>query len=148
MILYVDTSALVKLYVREAGSTTLRAHAGKADVLATSVVAYAETRAAFARLRFSGSSNDARHDQRREQFGRDWDAFLRIEVDAEVLRRAGELAEFYGLRGFDSIHLASALWLAGRVSEQVDFAVFDRRLAAAAAKAGLTVVPKLRARAA
>lgn len=145
MILYVDTSALVKLYVREAGSTAMRAHAAKADVLATSVVAYAETRAAFTRLKLSGVTNDARHEQRLVQFSRDWEAFLRVELDADVLRRAGELAESYGLRGFDSIHLASALWLAGRVSEQVDFAVFDLRLSAAASKAGLAVVPRSRA---
>ena len=44
MILYVDTSALVKLYVREPGSTALRAHAVKAGALATSVVAYPEIR--------------------------------------------------------------------------------------------------------
>ncbi len=136
---------MVKLYVRESGSAALRARAAKAGVLATSVVAYAEARAAFARLKLSGVSSDARHAQRLHQFGRDWDAFLRVELAADVLRSAGELAENYGLRGFDSIHLASALWLTARVSERVDFAAFDHRLAAAASKAGLTVVPKLRA---
>ena len=61
MILYLDTSALVKLYVRERGSAQVRAHVNNADVIATSVVAYAEARAAFARLRrerpASGSGN-------------------------------------------------------------------------------------------
>ena len=28
-----------------------------------------------------------------------------------VTRRSGEIAELHGLRGFDAIHLASALWL-------------------------------------
>ena len=49
LILYLDTSALVKLYVRERGSARVRAQVGKADAIATSVVAYAEARAAFAR---------------------------------------------------------------------------------------------------
>ena len=141
MILYVDTSALVKLYVREPGSTALRAHAAKAGALATSVVAYAEIRAAFARLKRSGGSTDAMHQQRLRQLGQDWEALLRVELAADVLRSAGDLAEIYGLRGFDSIHLASALWLKARVSEPVDFAVFDQRLGAAASKAGLSVVP-------
>lgn len=141
MILYVDTSALVKLYVREPGSAALRAHAAKAGALATSVVAYAEIRAAFARLKQSGGSSDAMHQQRLQQLGRDWEALLRVELAPDVLRSAGDLAEIYGLRGFDSIHLASALWLKARVSEPVDFAVFDQRLAAAAFKAGLSVVP-------
>ena len=140
MILYLDTSALVKLYVREPGSTVLRAHAAKAGALATSVVAYAETRAAFARLRQSGVSSDTRHQQRLQQFERDWESLLRVELAAEVLRSAGDMAEIYGLRGFDSIQLASALWLKARVTEPVDFAVFDKRLGAAASKAGLAVV--------
>ncbi len=141
MILYLDTSALVKLYVREAGSIALRTHTAKAGALATSVVAYAETRAAFARLKHSGTSSDAGHQQRRRQFERDWEALVRVELTADVLRSAGELAEVYGLRGFDSIHLASVLWLKARVAEPVDFAVFDQRLGAAAAKTGLSVVP-------
>jgi len=141
LILYVDTSALVKLYVREAGSTALRAHAAKAGALATSVVAYAEIRAAFARLKQSGGSSDAMHQQRLQQLDRDWEALLRVELAPDVLRSAGDLSEIYGLRGFDSIHLASALWLKARVSEPVVFAVFDKRLGAAASKAGLSVVP-------
>ncbi len=145
MILYLDTSALVKLYVREPGSTALRAHADKAGALATSMVAYAEARAAFARLKQSGLSSDIRHQQRLQQFEHDWEALLRVELAPDVLRSAGDLAEIYGLRGFDSMHLASALWLKARVSEAVDFAVFDQRLAAAASKAGLSVVPRSRA---
>ena len=141
MILYLDTSALVKLYVREAGSTALRTHAAKADVLATSVVAYAEARAAFARLKQSGLSSESRHQQRVRQLELDWEALLRVELGPDLLRSAGDLAELYSLRGFDSIHLASALWLKARVSEPVDFAVFDQRLGAAASKAGLTIVP-------
>lgn len=141
MILYLDTSALVKLYVREAGSAALRSHAAKAGALATSVVAYAEIRAAFTRLKQSGVSSDARHQQRVRQLERDWEALLRVEVAPDVLRSAGDQAEIYGLRGFDSIHLASALWLKTRVSESVEFAAFDQRLGAAATKAGLTVVP-------
>ena len=141
MILYLDTSALVKLYVRERGSTALRAHAAKAGALATSVVAYAETRAAFARLKKSGASSDAMHQQRLHQLGRDWEALLRVELAPDVLRSAGDLAEIYALRGFDSIHLASALWLQARVSEPVALAVYDQRLAVAASKAGLPVVP-------
>jgi len=141
LILYLDTSALVKLYVREAGSTALRAHAAKAGALATSVVAYAEARAAFARLKQSGASSDAMHQQRLQQFGQDWDALLRVELAPDVLRSAGDLAEIYSLRGFDSIHLASALWLKARITESIDFAVFDQRLGLAASKAGLSVEP-------
>ena len=48
MILYLDTAALVKFYVRVPGSTVLRARAAKAGALEASMVAYAETCAASA----------------------------------------------------------------------------------------------------
>ncbi len=111
MILYLDTSAWVKLYVREAGSKELRACTSKAEVMAASVVAYPEARAAFARLKAAGFSTDAKHQQRLAQLNLDWGNLLRIELLPSVVRSAGDLAEVYGLRGFDSIHLASALWL-------------------------------------
>ena len=141
MILYLDTSALVKLYVREPGSALLHAFASTADALSTSAVAYAEARAAFGRLEREGTTSRSRHQQRLKQFESDWEALLRVDLVPEVLRSAGNLAETYALRGFDSIHLASALWLKERASMPVNFAVFDRRLAVAASKAGLLIVP-------
>lgn len=49
MICYLDTSALVKLYVHEQGSETVRKLVDAASVVATSKVAYPEARAALAR---------------------------------------------------------------------------------------------------
>ncbi len=121
----------------------MQTHAAKAEAWATSTVAYAETRSAFARLKHTGVTTDARHQQRLRQLDRDWEALLKVELAPDVLRSAGDLAEIYNLRGFDAIHLASALWLKARVALPIDFAVFDRRLAAAADKAGLTVVTVL-----
>lgn len=140
MILYFDTSALVKLYVREGGSLVIRRQAGKADAIATSVVAYAEARAAFARLRREKPRSGKRHRERVGQLDRDWDRYVLVELSAAVARSAGELADTHGLRGFDAIHLASALWLKSAYSGDLAFAAFDRKLTAAAASAGLTVV--------
>ena len=139
MILYLDTSAWVKLYVREAGSTELRKLTAKADAIAVSVVAYPDARAAFARLKAQGISTDTKHQQRLAQLNLDWENMLRIELVAAVVRSAGDLAEIYGLRGFDSIHLASALWLKEKTSTPLQFAVFDQRLRVAAERAGLKV---------
>lgn len=141
MILYLDTSAWVKLYVRELGSKELRAHTAKAETIAISVVAYPEARAAFARLKAQGTSTEAKHQQRLAQLNLDWGDLLRIELAPAVVRSAGDLAEIYGLRGFDAIHMASALWLREKTSMPLHFAVFDQRLRAAAERAGLVVVP-------
>ena len=47
MTLYLDTSSAIKLYVSEADSDKVRTLVEDAAVVATSVVTYAETRAAL-----------------------------------------------------------------------------------------------------
>ena len=137
MILYLDTSALVKLYVRERGSAQTRTHAGKARALATSVVAYAECRAAFTRLRRERPGTDSRHRKRVLQLDQDWKQYLRVELTPTVVQSSGELAERHGLRGFDAIHLACALWLDSAYSGEVKFLAYDKNLTAGALSAGL-----------
>ncbi len=140
MILYLDTSALVKLYVREAGSALVRREADAAEALATSVVAYAEARAAFARLLRKRPAGRKPHRRRVDQLDRDWDRYAAVQLTPAVTRRSGEIAELHGLRGFDAIHLASALWLQSAYSGDLVFIAFDRRLSKAAAAAGLRIL--------
>lgn len=140
MILYLDTSALVKLYVRERGSARVRAQVDQAEAVATSVVAYAEARAAFARLRRERPASGKRHRERVGQLDRDWNRYAVVELTAAVVRSAGERAEQHSLRGFDAIHLASALWLKSAYADDLVFAAFDGALIAGAKDAGLTEV--------
>lgn len=139
MIFYLDTSALVKLYTRELHSGDVRRWVRDADTVATSVVSYAETRAAFARARRESLSSDIEHRRRISQFNRDWAELLRVELTTLVGRNAGELAELHALRGFDAIHLASALWLRDKTDDTFFFGAFDQRLCEGAAAAGLQV---------
>ncbi len=141
MILYLDTSALVKLYVRETGSVRVRNWLNKATAAATSVVASAEARATFARLHRSTLTNKRRHRERVARLNADWESFMRVELSPSVVRLAGETAETYELRGFDSIHLASALWLRDRTGIPYTFTAFDQRLHDGATRAGLSVLP-------
>ena len=53
VILYLDTSSLVKMYVEEPGS--LQAEVEGSELVTTSIVAYGEARAALARRRREGS---------------------------------------------------------------------------------------------
>lgn len=138
MILYLDTSALVKLYVREAGTGRVRKAADAAKALATSVVAYAEARAAFARLSRERRFRSPLHRRRVAALDGDWGHYQVVELVPTVARTAGDLAESHSLRGFDAIHLASALWLQSAYSGEVRFLAFDTRLAAAAVAAGLS----------
>ena len=134
MTLYLDTSSLVKLFVDEAGSDGVRDLVVRATVVATSTVAYAETRAALARLRRDDDLTSAKLATAKRHFEAQWLAFLALDVTAAVTREAGEFAERYALRGFDALHLASFAEIARRAGPATsEFSSFDDRLNRAAA---------------
>ena len=132
MTVYLDTSSLVKLFIEEAGSDDVRALVDGATV-ATSVVAYPEARAAFARRRRERTLTTSAFAAAKRALDGDWSTYVTVEVTAEIARQAGELAERYRLRGFDSIHLASFDTLA-RASggKATQFSSFDATLNRAA----------------
>jgi uncharacterized protein len=133
--LYLDTSSAIKLYVSEEGSDAVRALVAEAAVVATSVVTYAEARAALARLRREGALTAAKLRAAKRDFEDQWPSFLKIDASNVLCRSAGELAERYALRGFDSIHLASFGEVAQRAGpHQTRFSSFDDRLNQAAKK--------------
>lgn len=103
----------------------------------TSVVTYAEARAAFARRKREGELGDEGHRRAVEALDGGWEGFDRLIVSEAVTRLAGELAEKYALRGFDAIHLASAARL-GEAFEDLRFLAFDARLVEAARR-GMSV---------
>jgi predicted nucleic acid-binding protein len=134
LIAYLDTSSLVKLYVEEKGSAVIRELVERAELVVTSVVAYPEARAAFARQRREGGLTAAGYDRARNDFERDWPRYMSIEVSEAVYRSAGDLAEKHHLRGFDSLHLASYLSLYRAGARQIRFSAFDEELNRAARK--------------
>jgi predicted nucleic acid-binding protein len=135
MTLYLDTSSVVKLYVTEAGSEAVHRLVNDATIVATSVVAYAETRATLARLRREGALTPSKLKAAKRDFEEQWPAYLALEATDALCRAAGELAEKYRLRGFDSIHLASFAEIAGRAGVgPVRFSSYDDRLNHAARK--------------
>ena len=135
MTLYLDTSSLIKLFVEEPGGDEVRQDLSEAAAVATSLIAYAETRATLARLRRTGSLTSHEFRLAKRDFESDWSKYLVVEPSVELCRTAGELGERYHLRGCDSIHLATFLDLAGKDRSDVRFSSFDRRLNGAASRA-------------
>ena len=134
MTIYVDTSSIVKLYVDEPGRPAVRAALDRAGVVFTSQVAYPETRAALARRRRDRSLTAAEFASAKRDFESEWPLFLAMPATPAICREAGDLAERYQLRGFDSIHLASfAEMLRGlQGRDEVEFSSFEEHLNAAA----------------
>lgn len=142
MILYLDTSGLVKLYVDEDCSDIVREWVEEAEAVATSRVTYPEALSAFVRRWNRGDLTDEEMSLARESFARDWPVFVLLSVNE---RGAGGLVIEHLLRGFDAVHLAAAKDLAERFpSEEVVFSSFDAALMRAARSEGLsTLHPKV-----
>ena len=64
-----------------------------------------------------------------------------VGVDEALAQRAGELADEGALRGYDAVHLASALALG---AGETILVAWDRDLSNAAVGAGLAVAPALK----
>ena len=145
MIVYLDTSAFVKLVVDEPGDADARAWFHTARTAFSSVVTYAEACAAVGRR--------ARVDQPDEARLRAWvaeidDRWRRTVTIPVAARRAGQLALVHRLRGMDAVQLAAAVTLRDRLcagatggpAADVAFAAFDRRLLEAAEREGFATL--------
>jgi len=128
MIVYLDTSSLVKLYVEEDESSKVDVLVKSSEVTAASLVAYAEARAAFARRFREKAFTTDEYNRLKEFFDKDWSRYFILSVTGDMIRLAGDLAEKHALRGFDSIHLASALTLRQELSSPIVFSCFDDNL--------------------
>ena len=141
MTVYLDTSNLVKLYVEEPASDQVLELVRSAALTVTSDVAYAETRAALARRRRDRTLTAAAFRTAKQHFESDWPAYLVIPASPKLCLEAGDLAERYALRGFDSIHLASfAEMLRGlQGRDDAQFSSSDDKLNAAARRLARTI---------
>jgi predicted nucleic acid-binding protein len=124
MILYMDSDSIVKRYARvadEVGIDEVRELVNEADAVATSIVAYAEVRAALAAARRGGKLRRSSYITAVDAFNDDWPRFAAVIASNELILAAGELAERHALRGYDSVHLASALVFKNRWAYQSYF---------------------------
>jgi uncharacterized protein len=141
MILYLDTSALVKLYFQEPFSDDILVKWRSAEQIVTSSVAYAETLASIHRKNREGNFEGSLVEGLVTSFQRDWESLIRVEVTDELNLHIHRAVARYPLRGFDLIHLASALVIRERLREDFVFACFDEKLARAARSEGLQTFP-------
>lgn len=138
MILYLDSSSLVKIYLEEAESDLVREWVGAAEAVATSRVAYPETLSAFTRRKEEGDLDLDTLELLQESLDSDWASFVLLPLRE---RRAGSLAVKHVLRGFDAVHLAAISELREiLVEDTVLFSSFDGRLVRAARAEGIPLL--------
>ena len=148
-MLYLDSSALVKVFIRESGSLRLGARMELGDRIFISEIAFAEIHSTFARKLRENQISLKEFRALRQSFSDDWALkFVHLPVDPDTMNSIPDLVRDYPLRGADAIHLSSALWLrdAARLGSPlamgdstIEFGAADKKLAQVAAQCGLAV---------
>lgn len=129
---------MIKTLLEEDGSRLADEVWARSSQCVASRLVYAEARAALAAAHRGGRID---HNSLRTAVGNleaACDAMLLIGVDWPLARHAGELAEQHALRGYDAVHLATAM-----ATDAPDLALvtWDHDLASAALELGITIIP-------
>jgi len=142
MILYLDTSALVKRYVMETGSKEVNILIEQAETVGSAMLTRVEMASALAKaVRMNWvEAQDAENAW--QDFLAHWQSFARLSVTPVLVERASRLAWEYGLRGYDATHFAAALLWQETLEMPITLATYDRELWLAANKAGMAVWPE------
>ena len=132
----------MKRYLAEADSPAVDRLVAQASVLGTSLISRAEVAAAIARAARMSALPSAEAEKALKTFRAQWADLIATPVTQILVAKADSLAWEYGLRGYDAVHLASALLWQKAFSEPVMLATFDRELWAAGQAVGLAVWPE------
>ncbi len=116
MILFCDTSALLKLYIVETDSDVVKAKVAEAEAVAVCRVSWAEAHAALSRRAREVPEDAPVIEQAKQALAADWPCYVVMEVNQVLVERAGDYADTFALRGYDSVQLAAA-YEAGRIAQ-------------------------------
>ncbi len=132
VILFCDTSALMKLLVDEHQSDQMRQVSTNVEAIGVCRISWAETMAALARRQREDPTSSDDLEQARQHLIQAWQTFTIVEVSQPLVESAGRFADVFALRGYDSVQLAAAQELQLKAEQPVIFASYDRRLNQAA----------------
>lgn len=143
---FFDTSAVVKRYVQEAGTSWVRSltRIGAPEPIYLARITAVEVCAAVARRQRGGSLSPAQAEAILSRFRRHLARRYRsLEITPALLSDAMDLAEAHGLRAYDAVQLAAALELDRlRIAVGLGSVILvssDLELNAAATASGLAV---------
>lgn len=138
-MIYWDSSALIKKYLKEDGSDTVLQWLSIDPVLTTSQLTYAEVHATFARKLRNKDISPKTYEGTCSLFESDWKAMVIVRMEDKLLPKISSLLTRHPLRGADSVHLASALYVSEYSRcKSLPFACADKKLLQAAIDEGLS----------
>jgi predicted nucleic acid-binding protein len=128
----------VKLYISEVGSELVNAQLARAEAVAVCRIAWAEAYAALSRRAREVPADAETIEQAKAALAADWPHFVILEINQDLVERAGDYADTFALRGYDGVQLAAAFETARISQSPVLFACFDSRLNKAAKALGMS----------
>jgi uncharacterized protein len=131
VILFLDSSALVKLYVEEPESDLVHDAAKNAAWIAVSSLAFAETTAAITHKKTRKKLSELDALKAIKNLSDTWFNFSRYLVNERLTQRAGIIARTHCLSGADAVQLATAQILQEE-ERNVYFLAYDHKLNVAA----------------
>lgn len=140
MIIYCDTSALMKLFVTEEHSDSVQKLASKSTRLVVSQLTWPEMCAGLGLKQRTQQVDAQIAANALKQLLVEWPRYLKLAVDEDLMIEAGELALRFGLRAYDSVQLASVQQVNRQLGSNLAFYCFDKQLNAAAQALGIQVM--------
>jgi len=139
-LIYWDSSALVKKYLQENGSSLVLDWLKNDQQIITSQLTFAEIHATFARKKREAAFTPGASEALTDLFAKDWKAMVVVKMDDFLLEKIKALVDRYPLKGADAVHLASALFVAEKAKiRKLAFACSDIQLLKAAGDEGLYI---------
>ena len=140
MILFFDTSALMKLYAQEQHSDWTRRQVTSSSHCAVSQITWVEMCAALALKARTRQIHAADARAAMERLKVEWPIYTRLTLDHALLNTAGEFAIQFGLRAYDSVQLATARLAHQQLGGSMAMCCFDNQLNGAAEKLGIPLL--------
>jgi predicted nucleic acid-binding protein len=132
---YVDASAVLKIYVEEPESAAARRVLDDAPSWTSARHTLVEVRRNLVRLLEGAELAD-----RQDLFAAHWSEITVVELNGAVCERAAEFAELTGVRTMDALHLGAAA--EAGAAEGLSLVTIDGGMRAAARSLGWHVLPE------
>lgn len=137
--IYIDTSAYLKIFLKEKGSDKVRKLVKENSLLASAIIT-SECFSAFSRRRQGKEIDDKTFDRLVNRVKKDLPYLEIIRLTDDILRRTEEILLHSTVRTLDAIHIASALLFQESTGIDITFVTSDKRQAEFTNDKGLKTV--------
>jgi predicted nucleic acid-binding protein len=107
LIVYIDTSAFVPMFIEEPTTAACRRIWEEADTIASTRLLFVEASAALARSLRRGRTGESSFRSRSAMLHSLWEQVRVLELDQDLMDRAAAVTAQFPLRGFDAVHCAA-----------------------------------------